>query len=126
MAEIKIHRDHHLGLAKARKVAWRWAEEVEREFQMECVVEEGEAEDVVAFRRSGVDGRLVVAADHFDLYARLGFLLGAFSKKIESEITRNLDALLEAGSSATPPAQRKAAAHPRRAATKKLRGGTRT
>jgi hypothetical protein len=35
-----------------------------------------------------------VAADHFDLHAKLGFLLGAFSKTIETEITKNLDALL--------------------------------
>jgi len=26
--DIKIHRDHQLGLAKARKIAWAWAEEV--------------------------------------------------------------------------------------------------
>jgi hypothetical protein len=35
-----------------------------------------------------------VAADHFDLHAKLGFLLGAFSKTIEAEITKNLDDLL--------------------------------
>ena len=27
MPDIKIHRDHSLGLAKARKIAWQWAEE---------------------------------------------------------------------------------------------------
>ncbi|HET9976510.1 MAG TPA: polyhydroxyalkanoic acid system family protein, partial [Burkholderiaceae bacterium] len=37
---------------------------------------------------------LIVAADHFDLNAKLGFLLGAFSKTIEGEIRKNLDALL--------------------------------
>jgi hypothetical protein len=41
-----------------------------------------------------VKGELIVAADHFDLSAKLGFLLGAFSKTIESEIMKNLDALL--------------------------------
>ena len=25
MADIRIHREHQLGLAKARKVAWAWA-----------------------------------------------------------------------------------------------------
>ena len=29
MADIHIHRDHTLGLTKARKIAWKWAEEVE-------------------------------------------------------------------------------------------------
>jgi len=94
MPDIKIHRDHSLGLAKARKIAWQWADEVEKKFDMECTVVEGEFSDTVEFTRTGVNGRLVVAVDHFDLDAKLGFLLGAFSKTIEGEIQKNLDALL--------------------------------
>lgn len=94
MPDIKIHRDHSLGLARAREVAWQWAEQAESKFDMECTVIEGETSDTVEFTRSGVSGRLIVAADHFDLEAKLGFLLGAFAKTIESEITKNLDALL--------------------------------
>lgn len=105
MADIKIHREHSLGLAKARKVAWQWAEQVEKQFDMECTVIEGETSDTVEFTRSGVSGRLIVAADHFDLNAKLGFLLGAFSKTIEGEIEKNLDALLAKGSA---PAAKKA------------------
>jgi putative polyhydroxyalkanoate system protein len=100
MPDIKIHRDHAMGLAKARKIAWQWAEEVERKFDMSCTVVEGEFSDTVQFTRSGVNGTLVVAADHFDLNAKLGFLLGAFSKTIESEIQKNLDALLAKGGAA--------------------------
>lgn len=96
MADIHIHRKHQLGLAKAREIAWQWAEEVEKKFDMECTVEEGETRDTVSFKRIGASGQLVVAADHFDLEAKLGFLLGAFSKTIESEIERNLDHLLAA------------------------------
>ena len=94
MPDIRIHRDHKLGLPKARKVAWAWAEEVEGKFGMECSVLEGETSDTVEFTRSGVNGRLIVAADHFDLEAELGFLLGAFAKTIEGEIQKNLDDLL--------------------------------
>jgi putative polyhydroxyalkanoate system protein len=101
MPDIKIHRAHQLGLAKARKVALQWAEDVEKKFDMECTILEGETSDTVEFTRSGVNGTLVVAADHFDLNAKLGFLLGAFSRTIESEIERNLDTLL-AGSKAAP------------------------
>lgn len=97
MAQIRLHRDHALGLAKARKLAWQWAEQVEKDFDMECTVVEGKDQDVVEFTRAGVNGRLIVAADHFDLDAKLGLLLGAFSKTIESQIERNLDALLGAG-----------------------------
>lgn len=108
MADIRIHRDHQLGLAKARKVAWAWAEQVEEKFAMECTVVEGETSDTVEFTRTGVSGRLIVAADHFDLDAKLGFLLGAFSKTIETEIEKNLDTLLAKSSAA--PARKSAAA----------------
>ena len=94
MPDIRIRREHTLGLAKARKIAWKWAEEVERKFDMECTVLEGEYSDTVSSTRSGVNGELIVAADHFDLHARLGFLLGAFAKTIEGEVLSNLDALL--------------------------------
>ena len=97
MADIHIHRDHKLGLDKARKLAWSWAEKVEAKFDMECTVIEGETSDTVEFTRSGVRGELIVAADHFDLSAKLGLLLGAFASKIQSEIEKELDALLSQG-----------------------------
>ena len=107
MPDIHIHRKHKLGLTKAREVAWQWAEEVEKKFDMECTVIEGETSDTVEFERMGVKGELIVAADHFDLEAKLGFLLGAFSKTIESEIERNLDDLLAAGKAKKPAAAAK-------------------
>jgi putative polyhydroxyalkanoate system protein len=109
VADIRIHREHRLGLPKARKVAWQWAEDVEKNFDMQCTVIEGDFSDTIEFVRSGVKGTLIVAADHFDLNAKLGFLLGAFSRTIESEIERNLDKLLNASSAAAKktPAARK-------------------
>ena len=106
MPDIHIHRDHHLGLAKARKLAWEWAEHVEQKFDMECTVLEGETSDTVEFTRSGVQGQLIVAADHFDLQAKLGFLLGAFAGTIQSEIEKELDQLL----TKTKPTKKKPAA----------------
>ncbi len=96
MPDIRIHREHRLGLARARDVAWQWAEEVEKNFDMECTVIESETEDTVEFERLGVKGRLIVSARHFELDAQLGFLLGAFRKTIEAEIERKLDDLLAA------------------------------
>jgi putative polyhydroxyalkanoate system protein len=101
MPDIRIKRDHELGLQKARKIAWQWAEKVEEKFDMECTVLEGETSDTVEFTRSGCSGTLIVTADHFDLHAKLGFLLGAFAKTIEAEIEKNLDSLL--GSAAAAP-----------------------
>lgn len=108
MSEIRIHRDHRLGLTRAREVAWQWAEQVEEQFDMDCTVLEGETSDTVEFTRAGVKGRLVVAADHFDLEARLGLLLGVFAKTIEGEIQQRLDALLGAAGQPRAPAAKKA------------------
>ena len=121
MADIHIHRDHLLGLAKARKVALQWAEQVEAEFDMECTILEGETSDTVEFSRSGLKGELIVAANHFTLDAKLGFLLGTFSKRIEREIETNLDALLLKNAPAAPKAAaKKVVAKP---AAKKAAGG---
>lgn len=94
MADLHILREHTLGFAAARKVAYRWAEQVEGEFDMQCTYEEGKAEDRVSFERKGVHGTLHVTKDRFELDAKLGFLLGAFKDRIESEIVKNLDSLL--------------------------------
>ena len=116
MADIRIHREHQLGLAKARKVAAQWADDVANNFGMRCRRIEGDYSDTVEFTRSGVNGRLIVAADHFDLDAKLGFLLGAFRHSIESEIESILDKLLAAN--AKKPA---AKAPAKKAPTKKAR-----
>ena len=115
MADIHIHRSHDLGLVKARKTAWKWAETVEEKFGMECTVIEGEDSDVVEFTRAGVDGRLLVTGEAFELKARLGLLLGAFRGKIETEIEGYLDALL------APAARKTAAPKAKPVATKKKR-----
>jgi len=92
--DIIISRDHHLGLAAARKLAFRWAEIAEEKLGLECTYEEGKTADLVTFKRSGAHGELKVTKDRFDLHAKLGFLLGAFRERIESEIVKNLDELL--------------------------------
>jgi len=94
VADLHILREHTLGLAGARKIAFAWAEQVEQEFGMECEYAEGKTEDEVSFTRSGVNGTLSVTKDRFELNAKLGFLLGAFKDKIEAEIVKNLDQLL--------------------------------
>lgn len=101
MSTIHIHREHKLGMAKARKIAWAWAEQVEEHFGMACTVYEGEDSDTIEFTRSGVKGELIVSKDAFELQAKLGLLLGALRGRIEKEIEGELDRLL-AGSKAKP------------------------
>lgn len=100
MPDIHIHREHHLGFSKARKVAFSWAEQAEEKFDMDCIYEEGDAQDTLYFSRAGVKGTLVVDARQFEMNAQLGFLFGAFKERIEAEIGEQLDALLSAPQSA--------------------------
>ena len=95
MPELKIEREHTLGLEGARLVAERWREQAEQDWGMACEFEPGESEDRVRFARSGVSGELTVTEHRFDLKIKLGFLLGAYSRKIEEKIQANLDALLD-------------------------------
>ena len=106
MAELNIVREHTLGLAKARKVAFKWAEQAEQEFAMQCEYVEGKHVDEVDFVRSGVKGRLLVTKDRFELHAHVGFLLGAFKGSIEAEIVKNLDNLLAGSVASKRPASK--------------------
>jgi len=96
VADLHIVRPHALGLKEARKIAFNWAEQVERDLGMDCTYEEGRSADKVCFSRSGVQGQLQVTKDKFELDAKLGFLVGAFKGRIEAEITQMLNQLLKA------------------------------
>ena len=115
MADIYIDRVHTLGLHEARQIAFKWAEQAEAQFGMECTYEEGTASDLVSFSRTGVHGTLSVTDDGFELAAKLGFLLGAFKEKIEAEIVKNLDTLI-ASKAAVPKAAAKKAANRKKTA----------
>ncbi len=95
-----------MSFGDARKAAFKWAEQAEEKFDMECTYEEGKSLDECGFTRSGVSGTLMVDKDTFVLNAKLGFLLGAFKDKIEREIVKNLDALI----ATKAPAAKKSAA----------------
>ena len=95
MADIHIVREHGLAFPAARRLAFRWAEVAENKLDMDCTYEEGKVSDLVSFKRPGASGELKVTKDRFELVARLGLLLGVFKGKIESEIVKNLDELLE-------------------------------
>ena len=118
MANVHILRNHTLGLPEARKIAFRWAEQVEKDFGMACTYDEGSTQDAVVFMRSGVSGSLQVTQDKFVLDAKLGFLLGAFKDRIEGEIVKNLDALLAGNTVSEKPAPKKPAA--KQASAKKV------
>lgn len=94
MPDLRIHRDHNLGLIQAREVAHAWVLSAQEKLDLTCTYHRGEAVDRIAFTRSGVSGELMVSAQRFELEAQLGFLLGAFKERIEQEVSNNLDQLL--------------------------------
>jgi putative polyhydroxyalkanoate system protein len=94
MSDLKVFREHQLGLERARKVAKDWAGYAEKKLDMTCTFHTGATEDRVEFTRSGVKGELKVTADRFELEAKLGLLLKAFAGQIQTETSRKLDEAL--------------------------------
>lgn len=94
--DIRIHRQHQLGLPAARKIALQWAEKAEDKFDMTCTYEEGDEQDTLYFTRSGIKGTLEVFPDALDFHAQLGFLVSAFKERIEAELIEQLDKMLTA------------------------------
>lgn len=103
MADIHIRREHTLGLAKARELATQWIDGASKKMGLSCQHEPGEQQDVIKFERAGVDGRMVVTGDAFELTAKLGLMMKPLKSMIEGEIDKNLQKLLERGAG-TPPA----------------------
>ncbi|HEX4509713.1 MAG TPA: polyhydroxyalkanoic acid system family protein [Burkholderiaceae bacterium] len=91
MADLKLRREHNLGHARARKVALKWAQHIEKKLEMTCTLHEGDTEDVLEFKRMGVDGRMIVASEFFDVEAKLGLMFMPFLGMIEAETRKQLD-----------------------------------
>jgi putative polyhydroxyalkanoate system protein len=86
MAKISIHQKHKLSHKKAKAAAQKVADQMAEEYDMESEWDG----DVLIFRRSGVNGTLVVYEKEARLDITLGFLLSAFSSKIEEHVTKNM------------------------------------
>lgn len=79
-------------LAQARAVALDWAQASSRDFGIETSQSLTEdTKQVFHFKRSGLHGSLRVTEEQFVLEVSLGFLLGTFKERIETELLRNLE-----------------------------------
>ena len=94
MSELKIQREHQLGLHEARAQARRWQVQAERDWGLDYVVRKGPDHDEIHFKRRGVSGVLHVSATRFELHLKLSALLGPLAGKIERGIRESLDKLL--------------------------------
>lgn len=90
MADIKLHREHQLGLEGARAAADQMVAKLKERFG---VTGRWDGNDL-HFDRSGVSGVLHIAAKAVDLEVTLGFLLKAMRGPIEGAIHEQLDSLL--------------------------------
>jgi putative polyhydroxyalkanoate system protein len=101
MADIKVVRKHHLGVAQAKKIAQKTADDLAQEYDLKSVWDG----DTLRFSRSGVEGTMAVTPTEIRLEAKLGLLLSAFKGKIEQHIEHRLDELLLAAAAAAPAAK---------------------
>jgi putative polyhydroxyalkanoate system protein len=93
MPDLHIHRFHQLGLERARALAQEWAQKAEQKFNAQCTWLPATRlqPETLHFKRSGIEGQVLIAADYFELSAQLGFLLKAMRPVIEAAIEKNLD-----------------------------------
>lgn len=104
MADIKIVRKHNLGVAQAKKIAQKTADDLAQEYDLKSAWDG----DTLRFSRTGVEGSMAVTPTEIRLEAKLGLLLSAFKSKIEQHIEHRLDELLfAAGAAATKTAAAK-------------------
>ena len=101
MADIHIQREHRLGLDQARQMAAGWIARAEEKFDLSCRHEAGEVQDQVAFTRPGMSGMLTICEQRFDIQVELGFLMAAFKERIQAEMNKTLDKLIDPPKPAT-------------------------
>ena len=95
MSHIHIERQHQLGLSAARQHAQAWAAKASAKFGVQCRYEAGETQDVLHFSGNGMDGQLLVQAQHLALSAELGFLAAMFKDSIEAKLHAQFDAMVQ-------------------------------
>ena len=87
MTRLVFERAHALGLARARSVAQRVADEMTERYDVQSRWER----DGLHFSASGVSGVLMVSEDKIVLDAKLGFLMASFKPRIEARLAANFD-----------------------------------
>ena len=86
MADINIVQQHTLSPKKARQAAQKVADQMAREYELECRWDG----DVLHFERSGVKGSLALDKKQALISIELGFMFSVFSSKIESKVAEHM------------------------------------
>lgn len=93
MSAIEITRHHTLDHAAAREAAESLARDLAQRFDVDYAWDG----DTLRFKRSGASGQLVVSPTLIQVSLSLGLLLRPLKGRIEQEIHRHLDHLIEQG-----------------------------
>lgn len=87
MSTIQITHDHSLSPAEARKAVDDFAIKLGRKFGLDYRWED----DILHFKRSGIDGQISMTPGQLHVRAKLGLLFAAMKGPIEQEMRRVLD-----------------------------------
>ena len=99
MSDIRIERQHQLGLPRARRVATDWMAQARERWGLQFDHEQAkdaspDATDHIRFSGMGAEGTVEVSASRFAVDLALGGLMSALAPMIEEKMTRNLDEFL--------------------------------
>ncbi|GGA04135.1 polyhydroxyalkanoic acid system family protein [Dyella caseinilytica] len=88
MASIDIRRPHRLPLSDAHALIDKVAARMREKFEVKT---QWQNNDVLAFERSGINGKIAIGDDEIHVSAQLGMLFSPLKGMIEQEIRRKLD-----------------------------------
>ena len=87
MADFTIVQQHSLSMEGARASAQKVADQMAFDYEMTYQWEG----DVLEFKRSGFSGTLALTEGSVQLEVVLGFMLRGFAKKIEEQVSKNMN-----------------------------------
>jgi putative polyhydroxyalkanoate system protein len=87
MADFAIVQQHRLSMEDARAAAQKVADQMAVDYEMTHQW----VGDVLEFKRSGFSGALALSEGSVQLEVVLGFMLRGFAKKIEEQVSKNMN-----------------------------------
>lgn len=90
MSDIRIEKAHSFDFETARIQAKKWLNDAKTEFGFDATYQEGDNQDVVTIKKSGVDGQATLMVDKVVFEAKLGFIAKPFKGIISDGIQDGL------------------------------------
>ncbi len=90
MATVEITREHTLGKDAAKERAQQMADKLAAKLDAKCSWQD----DELTFKRSGVDGSILVGEDNVRVAVKLGMMLTPMAGMVKGEIEKALNKYL--------------------------------